>query len=193
MKVCAQCDSFADFSGSPLEHVFGRGIPKRCLKEENRQCDWPPCISDEWKETCRFFSKRRVFLDKYEWDERKNVINISKHGISFQDAISKLESDENRVRIICPPENWETLDNEQYGEDIKQKLVKKGVPPFDWNCDPVRDQHLFMSEKKLYELISTMRGNLGNSRIRVITAHITSSEIDMDAYRKLSGKQNYRR
>jgi uncharacterized protein len=50
----------------------------------------------------------------FEWDEVKNAINRSKHGVDFKDA----------VHVFFDPEHAEREDNHDYGEQRFQIIGK---------------------------------------------------------------------
>lgn len=135
------------------------GVLTRCMKEDKAIGGWPPPIHNPLTESCEKFIESSPIRSRWEWDEKKNITNMEKHGISFSDAVLALDSDENSLRYVA--KNWESLDSLDY--------EAKGIPRTLANTDPVRDQHVFKFDGKIWLLVSTLRGEVGLMSQRVIS------------------------
>lgn len=158
-KSCSLCAFLIDVSEIIPDSALPDGFSLRCGKEERFVDGWPPPVLDPLNEYCDKFFEFDPHRARWEWDENKNNQNIEKHGISFQDAVSALDSDEKSIRTLS--RNWESLDSLDY--------EKAGIQRTAANTDPVRDQYIFSHEGKIWVLISTLRGELGLVKERVIS------------------------
>jgi len=136
------------------------GVLLRCGKEERFVGGWPLPVNDPESDSCESFIAFNPQRSQWEWDDNKNQININKHGISFEKATSALDLDGNSVRLQS--KNWEPLDTLDYEH--------AGISRTFANTDPVRDQYLFECDGKVWVLFSTLRGELGLTTQRVISA-----------------------
>lgn len=158
-KTCSTCTFMFDTSALIPNSKLPDGISLRCVKEERFVGGWPPPVRNPLTESCDKFAEDPPQRSHWEWDDNKNKKNIEKHGISFADATSALDSDDNSVRFIA--KSWESLDSLDY--------EAKGIQRTLANTDPVRDQHLFKFNGKVWVLVSTLRGEFRLMTQRVIS------------------------
>lgn len=158
-ETCSICTFMLDTSGLIPSAELPDGVPMRCMKEERAVGGWPPPIRNPLIENCEKFVVKSPMGSRWEWDDNKNIKNMEKHGISFADAISALDSDKNSLRYVA--KSWESLDSLDY--------EAKGIQRTFANTDPVRDQHLFELDGKVWLLVSTLRGEIGLMTQRVIS------------------------
>jgi len=149
-------------------HPVPDGFPFRCLKEEKwAPSGWPPPIEDPIHYSCSDYVASGVHHPKWEWDHKKSQLNKKKHGISFNEAVEALELDPRKLRIPARPDKWEKLEGLDY-EGMR-------IPRTQANLDPVRDWHLFNARGLVWLLVSTLRGEMGLLRQRVISVHRASA------------------
>jgi|SRR5690554_3538948 len=165
-NTCALCTFLINVAGLIPESALPDGISLRCGKEERFVGGWPPPVRDPASENCEKFIGLDLQRSRWEWDDNKNQKNVEKHGISFHDAVSALDSDENSVRFVS--KSWESLDS----LDFEQA----GIPRTAANTDPVRDTYLFEHDGKVWVLVSTLRGEFGLITQRVISVRRARSE-----------------
>lgn len=158
-KTCSICTFLFDTSKLIPVSKMPDGISLRCMKEERFVGGWPRPVRYPSSENCEKFVEISPRIPRWEWDDNKNEKNKVKHGISFQDAVSALDMDENSVRFIA--KSWESLDS----LDFEQKGIQRTFA----NTDPIRDQHLFKYNGKVWVLVSTLRGEFGLMTQRVIS------------------------
>ncbi|WP_456021699.1 BrnT family toxin [Pseudomonas protegens] len=158
-KTCSICTFMLDTSGLIPSSKLPDGVPTRCMKEDKANGGWPPPIREPLTENCEKFTESSPMRSRWEWDDNKNITNMNKHGISFADAVSALDSDENSLRYVA--KSWESLDS----LDFEAKGIQRTLA----NTDPVRDQHLFKFDGKVWLLVSTLRGEVGLMTQRVIS------------------------
>lgn len=158
-NTCSLCTFLINVSGFIPESALPDGISLRCGKEERFVGGWPPPVRDPASENCEEFIGFDSQRTRWEWDDNKDRKNIEKHGISFQDAISALDSDKNSVRFVS--KSWESLDSLNY----EQAGISRTIA----NTDPVRDLYLFEQDGKVWALVSTLRGEFGLITQRVIS------------------------
>ena len=175
-KNCSRCSFFMNFTNSPISAVFKDQVFTRCMKEERKEPGgWPPKIVDPENESCDHYIVFDPLRSRWEWDDTKDAKNIEKHGFSFKEAVEAFESDPYRVRSpVGDPEKWEKLESLDY--------EAKGIPKTDANTDPLRDHYLFRKDGKLYSMITTLRGEGGMIRQRVISFRRTSHKKDLEYY-----------
>ena len=175
-KTCGTCNYLADFSGSPFADVFKDGVHVRCMKESRKGPDgYPPPVKEPFAEYCEQYLVRDPLRDQWEWDENKNQTNIAKHNFSFAQAIEAMKNDPYCFRQpVGDPAKWEDLE----GLDFD----RLGIPRTKANQDPVRDMYLFMMDGKLFKMITTLRGERGQLKHRVISVHRASSKTESLAY-----------
>ncbi|HBP6144012.1 hypothetical protein AO893_29810 [Pseudomonas aeruginosa] len=172
-KTCSLCTFLFETSGLIPESNLPDGISLRCMKEEKFVGGWPPPVRNPSNESCEKFVEFSPQRPRWEWDDNKNRKNIEKHGISFQDAVSALDLDENSVRYVS--KSWESLDSLDY--------EKKGIQRTFANTDPVRDLYIFKYNEKVWVLASTLRGEFGLITQRVISVRRARAD-EQDFYQK---------
>ncbi len=174
-KNCSNCAFFTDYCGTQFASIFADGLTGRCLKEARIHDGWPPPVRRPDEEWCDHYLTRDPLRARWEWDENKNQRTIKERGVSFQEAIGALESDPFHIRsAVADPSKWEKL------EDLDFEAL--GILSSSLNRDPIRDEHLFSLKGKLYVLISTLRGEVGNSKQRIISLRRTSDPDHISRY-----------
>jgi uncharacterized DUF497 family protein len=159
-NTCSACTFLINITGLIPESALLDGVSVRCGKEERFVDGWPPPVRDPARESCEKFIGFNPQRSRWEWDNNKNQTNIQKHGISFEEATSALDSDNKSVRFVA--KSWESLDSLDYEQ--------AGIPRTFANTDPVRDLYLFKHNGKVWALVSTLRRELGLTTERVISA-----------------------
>lgn len=158
-NTCSNCTFLIDVSGLISESDLPDGISLRCGKEERYLDGWPPPVNSPANESCDKFVSFDPHRSRWEWDENKDQTNAEKHGISFKDAVTALEADSRSIRIAS--KSWESLESLDY--------EKLGIQQTMANTDPVRDTYIFESNGKVWVLVSTLRGEFGLIKQRVIS------------------------
>lgn len=95
--------------------------------------------------------------NKFEWDEKKNQINIEKHGISFE-QVEILFHDQHMIQMVENPKKWENLSN-----------LDESVEKNEGNLDPIRGKLVGSIDGKLYTAIYTFRDEIAKMRYRIIS------------------------
>jgi uncharacterized DUF497 family protein len=160
IKTCSACTFLINLSGLIPESGLPDDVLLRCGKEARFVGGWPLPVNDPEIDSCESFIAFNPQRPQWEWDDNKNQVNTRKHGISFEEATSALDSDRNSVRLQS--KNWESLDSLDYEH---AEILRTSA-----NTDPVRDQYLFKCDEKVWVLVSTLRGELGLTTKRVISA-----------------------
>lgn len=158
-NTCSACTFLINVAGLIPESALPDGVSLRCGKEERFVGGWPLPVRNPARESCEKFISSNPQRSRWEWDDNKNQRNIKKHGISFEEATSALDSDKKSVRFVS--KSWESLDSLDYEQ--------AGIPRTFANTDPVRDQYLFKLDGKIWALVSTLRRELGLTTERVIS------------------------
>ena len=163
---CSACTFLMNLSGLIPEEKFPDGNSLRCGKESRYVAGFPPAITDPLTESCDQFIEYDPHRPRWEWDENKNKKNIEKHGVSFEDAVAALDADKNSFRYVA--KSWDDLTDFDFDGN--------GVIRTFANTDPVRDVYLFTYNEKVWALVSTLRGEFGKIKQRVISARRASLE-----------------
>lgn len=158
-NTCSTCTFLINVSGLIPESALPDCVSLRCGKEERFVGGWPLPVREPERENCEKFIAFNPQRSQWEWDDNKNQKNIKKHGISFEEATSALDSDKNSLRYVS--KSREPLDSLDY--------EKAGIPRTFANTDPWRDQYLFKYDGKVWILVSTLRHELGLTTQRVIS------------------------
>lgn len=158
MKKCGNCVSYKDMTKY--------GLTTLCLKEvkDNNYSTWKTITEN--MDACPAHIDLETF-DFLEWDEKKNQINIGKHGISFNRAIE----------ILSDPANPKITSLEQEDIDVDE-FIKKGIPLNEGNLDPFRDEILGLIDGKVHVLVTTFRHSFEQMKYRVISLRRADDKVD---------------
>jgi uncharacterized DUF497 family protein len=91
-----------------------------------------------------------VQSDKYEWDDRKAAVNLEKHGVSFEEAITVFEDARLMLRL---DEEHSTEDEERWhaiGFTNKARLVVTVIVDRDGRVRVISARKATPAERRFY-------------------------------------------
>jgi len=87
-------------------------------------------------------------MDAFEWDERKALSNLRKHGIDFADAVFALED---RLAVTIPDDFADEARFVTIGTDVLRRVL---VVVYSWRGDRIRiisARKATRHERRVYE------------------------------------------
>lgn len=108
---------------------------------------------------CDFYKLRSKCIPQLEWDPKKSERNLKDRKMGFERAYDLLNCS-NSVQMISPGK-WETINEDDF--------ESKGIEKNEGNLDPIRGMIIGELEGKLWVMVYTFRGELGDMKYRVIS------------------------
>ncbi len=149
-NTCQNCQYFRDLTSMRL------GL--RCMNNRNSPSVGDFLIIQSLNHSCQHYKDSKAL--QFEWDQNKNNTNKEKHQIGFERA-HEIFNDPNHFQMVSKSDKWEKINPDRFDA--------LGIDRNEGNLDPVRGEIIGKIGDKLYIMVYTFRGEIGDMNYRVIS------------------------